>query len=44
MFTMEDTFHILVPDDAALSMRSVGEVVRGVRQLVAQGTKSADAS
>jgi len=44
MFTMEDTFHILVPDEAALSMRSVGEVVRGVRQLVAEGTKSADAS
>ena len=37
MFTVEDTFKVLVPDEAAQSMRSVGEVVAGLRQLVASG-------
>ena len=35
IFTVEDTFHVVVPDTAAASMRSVGEVVAGIRQLVA---------
>ena len=44
MFTIEDTFKILVPDQAALSMKSVGEVVAGVRQLVAQNANQTSAS
>lgn len=44
MFTIEDTFKILVPDQAALTMKTVGEVVRGVRQLVAQRVDGASAS
>ena len=44
MFTIEDTFKILVPDQAALSMKSVGEVVAGVRQLVTQRADGASAS
>ncbi|HZR22618.1 MAG TPA: acyl carrier protein [Vicinamibacterales bacterium] len=36
LFTFEDTFGIVVPDDAAQSMKSVRHVVDGVRQLVAQ--------
>jgi acyl carrier protein len=35
LFTFEDTFGIVVPDDAAQSMKSVREVVDGVRRLVA---------
>ena len=35
LFTFEDTFGIVVPDDAAQSMKSVRQVVDGVRQLVA---------
>jgi acyl carrier protein len=37
LFTFEDTFNIVVPDQAALTMRSVGQVVLGVRTLVEQG-------
>ena len=44
MFTIEDTFKILVPDQAALTMKTVGEVIDGVRQLVAQRTDGASAS
>jgi acyl carrier protein len=44
MFTIEDTFRILVPDQAALSMKSVGEVVAGVRQLVARRADQTSAS
>jgi acyl carrier protein len=44
MFTIEDTFKILVPDQAALSMKSVGEVVAGVRQLVGQRANQTSAS
>jgi len=44
MFTIEDTFKILVPDQAALTMKTVGEVVNGVRQLVAQRADGASAS
>jgi acyl carrier protein len=35
VFTIEDTFGIVVPDEAAQSMKSVRQVVDGVRRLVA---------
>lgn len=35
LFTIEDAFGILVPDDAAQSMRSVRQVTEGIRRLVA---------
>ncbi|MFI5178350.1 MAG: acyl carrier protein [Vicinamibacterales bacterium] len=35
LFTFEDTFGIVIPDDAAQTMRSVGQVVEGLRGLVA---------
>jgi acyl carrier protein len=41
MFTVEDTFKVLVPDDAAQSMRSIGQVISGVRQLVAARAEGA---
>jgi acyl carrier protein len=44
MFTIEDTFKIVVPDQAALSMHTVGEIIEGVRLLVAQGAQGANAS
>lgn len=40
LFTFEDTFKIVVPDEAAQSMKTVGQVVDGLRQLV----KPAEAS
>lgn len=36
LFTFEDTFGIVVPDEAAQSMKSVRQVVDGVQRLVAQ--------
>ena len=36
VFTIEDTFGIVVPDEAAQSMKSVRQVVDGVRRLVAE--------
>ena len=44
MFTVEETFNVLVPDEAAQSMRSVGEVVTGLRQLVASSAGRTGAS
>ena len=38
LFTFEDTFGIAVPDDVAQSMKSVRQVVDGVRRLVADRT------
>jgi acyl carrier protein len=35
IFTIEDTFSIVVPDEAALSMKSVGQVVAGIHKLAA---------
>jgi acyl carrier protein len=35
LFTFEDTFGIVIPDDAAQSMRSVGQIVEGLRGLAA---------
>lgn len=37
IFTIEDTFKIVVSDEAALSMKSVGQVVSAIRKLVAAG-------
>jgi acyl carrier protein len=34
LFTFEDTFHIVIPDDAADAMKTVGQVVDGVRRLL----------
>jgi acyl carrier protein len=34
LFTFEDTFKIVVPDEAAQSMKTVGQVVDGLRQLI----------
>jgi acyl carrier protein len=38
LFTFEDTFGIVVPDEAAKSMTSVRQVVDGIRQLVGDRT------
>lgn len=38
LFTFEDTFGIVVPDEAAKSMKSVRQVVDGIRQLVGDRT------
>ena len=38
VFTFEDTFGIVVPDEAAQSMKTVGQVVEGVRRLTAERT------
>jgi acyl carrier protein len=35
LFTFEDDFGIVVPDEVAASMKSVGQVVDGLRQLLA---------
>jgi acyl carrier protein len=35
LFTIEDTFDVVVPDEAATSMKSVDEVVSGLRTLIA---------
>ncbi|MBI3403115.1 MAG: acyl carrier protein [Acidobacteria bacterium] len=38
IFTIEDTFKIVVPDEAAVSMKSVAQVIAGVQALAAGGT------
>lgn len=40
LFTVEDTFGVLVPDHEAQSMRSVREVVDGLRALIAKGARA----
>ena len=35
LFTLEDDFGIVIPDETAKSMRSVGQVVEGLRPLIA---------
>jgi acyl carrier protein len=35
LFTLEDDFGIVIPDETARSMRSVGQVVEGLRGLIA---------
>jgi acyl carrier protein len=37
IFTIEDSFKIVVPDEAALSMKSVAQVVAGIQKLIAGG-------
>jgi acyl carrier protein len=37
IFTIEDSFKIVVPDETALSMKSVAQVVAGIQKLVADG-------
>jgi acyl carrier protein len=37
LFAFEDEFKIVVPDEAATSMRSVGQVVEGLRGLLDKG-------
>lgn len=36
IFTVEDAFSIVVPDDAAAAMKSVGDIVDGVRRMTSQ--------
>jgi acyl carrier protein len=38
LFTFEDTFAIVVPDQTAQSMRSVRDVVNGLQQVLADRT------
>lgn len=40
LFTFEDTFGIVVPDEAAQRMKTVREVVDGIRRLTAQRTEA----
>jgi acyl carrier protein len=35
LFTFEDDFGVVIPDETAQSMRSVGQVVEGLRGLIA---------
>ena len=41
LFPFEDDFGIVIPDEAAQSFRSVGQVVEGLRGLVADRAGSA---
>jgi len=41
LFTFEDDFGIVIPDEAAQSFRSVGQVVEGLRGLMADNAGSA---
>lgn len=38
IFTVEDTFKIVVPDEAAANMKSVAQVAAGIAELVANRT------
>ena len=42
LFTFEDTFGIVVPDEVALSMKSVGQVATEVQRLLEQHGKSTE--
>jgi acyl carrier protein len=42
LFTFEDTFGIVVPDEVALSMKSVGQVAVEVRKLLDEHGKSTE--
>jgi acyl carrier protein len=41
VFAIEDTFGVEVPDDAAKDIRSVGDLIGGVRRLVEQKSSGA---
>ncbi len=38
LFALEETFHISIPDEQARRVRTVGDVVEGVRKLAASAT------
>jgi len=40
LFELEDRLHIAIPDEAARSVRSVGEMVEGIRSLAAASCKT----
>ena len=40
LFTFEDDFKIIVPDEVATSMKNVRQVVDGLRQLLATRTEA----
>lgn len=42
LFTFEDTFGIVVPDEVALSMKSVGQVAVEVKKLLDEHGKSTE--
>jgi acyl carrier protein len=42
LFTFEDTFGIVVPDEVALSMKSVGQVAAAVQKLLDEHGKSTE--
>jgi len=42
LFTFEDTFGIVVPDEVALSMKSVGQVAIEVKKLLDEHGKSTE--
>jgi acyl carrier protein len=42
LFTFEDTFGIVVPDEVALSMKNVGQVAAAVKKLLDEHGKSAE--
>ena len=42
LFTFEDTFGIVVPDEVALSMKDVGQVAVAVKKLLEEHGKSAE--
>ena len=42
LFTFEDTFGIVVPDEVALSMKTVGQVAVAVKKLLDEHGKSTE--
>ncbi len=40
LFDLENEFHITIPDDEAKSIRTVNDVVEGVKKLIAAGSSS----
>lgn len=43
VFELEEEFDILIPDDKALTMKTVGEMVEGIDRLLAGEVPEADA-
>lgn len=44
IFELEEEFNVTVPDDKVQSMKSVREVVEGIRQLLADQTQKAEST
>lgn len=44
LFALENEFHINIPDDAAQKIRTIREMVEGVRRLVEEGGATAAVS